>query len=265
MGTLGYGPPGLFPGFQGFGLGYHLGYGYGGDALGVGSGGGYPMYGGPGYPHPWPKLRRIGRATPFYYYGGPGFPTPDHPNYFGAVGPLVIDQPVISTSGNYNDPSVATSFGIYTGALPYPDSAFAPFTAEASGTTIEMKPATPPAGPAPGVLFSPSSRNDGETAPLVPQAHDLGFEQEPIITHDHEKRMKVTRVDSGTLAQKGGLHAGDIIHSINGYVTEAPGNLPWIIAKAAPDRVLTMTVRNANNTNEHTVVIPVGLAVASGR
>ena len=33
-GTLGYGPPGIYPGFQGFGLGYHLGYGYGGDALG---------------------------------------------------------------------------------------------------------------------------------------------------------------------------------------------------------------------------------------
>ena len=30
-GTLGYGPPGIFPGFQGFGLGYHLGYGYGGE------------------------------------------------------------------------------------------------------------------------------------------------------------------------------------------------------------------------------------------
>ena len=34
-GTLGYGGPGLYPGFQGFGLGYHPGYGYGGDALGV--------------------------------------------------------------------------------------------------------------------------------------------------------------------------------------------------------------------------------------
>src|SRR4051794_35470367 len=30
FGTLGYGGPGLYPGFQGFGLGYHPGYGYGG-------------------------------------------------------------------------------------------------------------------------------------------------------------------------------------------------------------------------------------------
>src|SRR5512135_3687906 len=70
MGTLGYGKPGLYPGFQGFGLGYHRGYGYGGDALGVGAGGGYPFYGGPGYCHPWPALRRIGGITPFPFYGG---------------------------------------------------------------------------------------------------------------------------------------------------------------------------------------------------
>src|SRR5262249_25944161 len=44
-GTLGYGKPGLYPGFQGFGLGYHPGYGYGGAALGVGADGGYPFYG----------------------------------------------------------------------------------------------------------------------------------------------------------------------------------------------------------------------------
>ena len=64
-GTLGYGAPGLYPGFHGFGLGYHLGYGYGGDALGVGADGGYPLYGGPGYPHCEPRLRRIGGITPF--------------------------------------------------------------------------------------------------------------------------------------------------------------------------------------------------------
>ena len=75
-GTLGYAKPGLYPGFQGFGLGYHLGYGYGGSALGVGADGGYPFYGGPGYPHPWPTLRRIGGITPFPFYGGPGGPMP---------------------------------------------------------------------------------------------------------------------------------------------------------------------------------------------
>ena len=51
--------------FQGFGLGYHLGYGYGGAAIGVGPDGGYPFYGGPGYPHPAPCLRRCGGITPY--------------------------------------------------------------------------------------------------------------------------------------------------------------------------------------------------------
>src|SRR5436309_1585417 len=75
------------PGFQGFGLKYHPGYGYGGDALGVGAGGGYPFYGGPGYPCAEPRLRRLGKIVPFPYYGGPGYPSPGHPNYFGPVGP----------------------------------------------------------------------------------------------------------------------------------------------------------------------------------
>ena len=39
-GTLGYGPPGLHPGYYGFGLSFHRGYGYGGNALGVGAEGG---------------------------------------------------------------------------------------------------------------------------------------------------------------------------------------------------------------------------------
>lgn len=43
---------GLYPGFYGFGLSYHLGYGYGGYGLGVGADGGYPYYGGPAIPTP---------------------------------------------------------------------------------------------------------------------------------------------------------------------------------------------------------------------
>ena len=118
--------PGLYPGFQGFGLGYHLGYGYGGDALGVGADGGYPFYGGPGYPHSEPRLRRIGGITPFPYYGGPGYPSPGHPNYFGGVGPLVADQPVVTIGSDRGDPDDATGYGPFTGALPYPEHVLRP-------------------------------------------------------------------------------------------------------------------------------------------
>ena len=62
-GTLGYGPPGEHPGFFGFGLSFHPGYGYGGNGLGVGAYGGYPCYGGPGYPiqYGYPHF-----ANPYY-------------------------------------------------------------------------------------------------------------------------------------------------------------------------------------------------------
>jgi len=143
-GPLGYGRPGIHPGFQGFGKNYHLGYGYGGDALGTPSGG-YPFYGGPGYPHPWPKLRRIGGINPFTHYAGPGFPTPDHPNFYGATGPLVVDPPVITTTGGPSGADVANSYGSFTGAISYPDSAFAPFTSDAN----ESQPARNTSAPSP--------------------------------------------------------------------------------------------------------------------
>lgn len=132
VGTLGYGPPGLSPGFQGFGLGYHLGYGYGGQALGPGAFGGYPYYSGPGYPHPWPRLHRFGHLNPFPYDGGPGSPTPDCPHYFGGVGPLVADRPVIAIERGPGEAPSNSGFGPFTGTLPYSESDIAPFTTRAA-------------------------------------------------------------------------------------------------------------------------------------
>ncbi len=44
-----------------------------------------------------------------------------------------------------------------------------------------------------------------------------------------------------------------MIRSINGYLTEQPGNLAWIIANAAPDKVLKMSVRTASDGEVHTI------------
>jgi hypothetical protein len=270
-GPLGYGPPGIYPGFQGFGLGYHLGYGYGGRALGTAEGG-YPFYGGPGYPHPWPKLRRIGGINPFPHYGGPGFPTPDHPNYFGGVGgQLVVDQPVISTTGGGYGPDVAASFGNFTGALPYPDYAFAPFTSEASGTLLEMN----PTGPSPIIIptpnrrpdepLNPSSRNDSDPSRSSPHEQGLGFEQEQIVKADQSRVMKVTRIEEGSEAERAGLRVGDEIHAINEYQNTEPGHLPWILLHGAADRRLKMSVHSPGEHFDRTVIIPVGLSVATMR
>lgn len=92
-------------GFPGFGLSFHPGYGYGGRGLGVGPSGGDPFFGGPGYPHPAPALRRFGRITPFFAYDGGG-----SPNRYQASGPLIISRPYVVTNQPGGD------FGAYTGA-----------------------------------------------------------------------------------------------------------------------------------------------------
>jgi hypothetical protein len=165
-GTLGYGPPGVHPGFQGFGLGYHPGYGYGGDALGVGAEGGYPFYGGPGYPHPAPRLRRIGGINPFPHFAGPGSPTPAHPNFYGGVGPLITDEPVIAIIPEPGEAPQAVSFGAFTGAVPLPEAYFAPYTSEAAslGSASGVSTARPASTP-------PNTMPHG-TAPLNPNPRD---------------------------------------------------------------------------------------------
>src|SRR5271157_4136263 len=107
--------------------------GYGGDGLGVGSHGGYPYYGGRGYPHGEPCLQRFGKISRLPYYGGPGYSHDGHSNYFEGIGPLVVDRPVVIVGEN-NDLSHVSGYGPFTGTLPYPESLFAPYAAEAAGT-----------------------------------------------------------------------------------------------------------------------------------
>jgi hypothetical protein len=263
-GTLGYGPPGLYPGFQGFGLGYHLGYGYGGDALGVGVDGGYPFYGGPGYPHCEPPLRRLGRIAPFPYYGGPGYPTPDHPNFFGGTGPLVPDKPVITIGSDRGDLGYASGYGPFMGTLPYPESFLAPFTSRAAAagsssgvSTPNPSPIAPDTAPAggPGRPSATPPPASGAITPLPPQGRSLGIDAEPAVDAGGVRGVRVSKVDPGTAAEKAGLQAGDVIHSLNGYRTDQPGNLAWIIAHAAPDRVLKMSVRTASDGKERAITV----------
>jgi hypothetical protein len=86
--------------FQGFGLKYHLGYGFGGRAVGTGPFGGYPRYGGPG-----------------------------HTGSFLPVGPLVVNEDV-ATILPRPEPG---DYGLFTGAMPYPEHFFAPYAGEAAG------------------------------------------------------------------------------------------------------------------------------------
>lgn len=265
FGTLGYGPPGLQPGYQGFGLGYHLGYGYGGDALGVGADGGYPFYGGPGYPHCAPQLRRIGGIVPFPYFGGPGYPTPDHPNFYGEAGPRVPDRPVVTVVTEDGQPVRATDYGNFTGAVANAEAQFAPFTARAAAGVSSMRPT--PSGSIPS---SPSPPDAGITPPRPPinpppgerpdaprARRFLGIESEPAIDANGVRGMKITKVYPGSAAERSGLHEGDVVHSINDYVTQQHGDLEWIYINAAPSNILKMNVLTLSDGKEHSITVQI--------
>jgi membrane-associated protease RseP (regulator of RpoE activity) len=236
VGTLGYGPPGLFPGFQGFGLGYHLGYGYGGSALGVGAEGGYPFYGGPGYPHPAPVLSRHLAIVPFCYFGGPGYPTPEHPNFFGEPGALVGDNPVVTFEPDPAVPIQENGYGPFHGALPYPESTFAPYSTMIGEYGTD------------NASTSNSARDSGP-----PASGALGMMFEPFSEAGRPPGLKITSVIPSGVAEKAGLRIGDVMVSINGYVTQKLTDPEWIILNASPDKVLKMNVRFAGDGKDHAV------------
>ncbi len=249
-GTLGYGGPGLFPGFQGFGLGYFPGYGYGGGGLGVGATGGDPFYAGPGYPHGTPRLRRLGPITPFPYFGGPGYPSAGCPQFFGVVGPLSVDRPIVLETDGQDH-----AFGVFTGALPYPEAVFAPYASAvaASGSTdggaAPSLPAAPPASPA-----------------VFPPADPLGIDEEPAVDVDGVRGIKIVGIHPGTAADKSGLRIGDVIRSANGYLTTRSGNLTWIIANEAQGHLLEMNVRTVADGNLRVIRVQLPVApVNTGR
>ena len=252
QGTLGYGPPGLHPGFQGFGLGYLRGAGYGGEALGVGAEGGYPLYGGPGYPHRAPDLRRIGGIAPFCYYGGPGGPSPGHPNFFGGVGPLSPDTPIVTIP---SDSPLAGDYGPYSGMLPYPESTFAPYATAAAGDSFEdggpapTPPQSPPRPQPPTPSPSPSpSPSTGEAVPGSPDARSLlGVDTDAIVDAGSARGIKVTRLQPGGVGDKAGLKVGDVIRSANGFLTERPGHLSWVVDNATPGGLIHLNVLSASD------------------
>jgi hypothetical protein len=98
-------------------------------------------------------------------------------------------------------------------------------------------------------------------APMVgtppTQRRLLGIDEEPVVISG-VKAMKVGKVFPGTAAAKAGLQAGDVIRSVNGYLTEQRGNLAWVIANAAPNNELKLDVQTAKDGQSHliTATIP---------
>jgi PDZ domain len=220
LGTHGYATSGngdfaVLPGFAGFGMSFHRGYGYGGNGLGVGADGGYPYYGGPGYP------------CGGYLYPGPMF---------------VSDG----------------AFGPFTGPPPYPEATFAPYTAAAattgSASGMPFDPFTPSS--VEGALPPSATVPRGPTVvPSITPHGRVGIQSESFVDPNGVRVLKITSVTPTSPADQAGLQAGDVILSVNGFRTEEPGHLVWIVANQAPNRLLTMNVRNISDGKEHSVLI----------
>lgn len=217
-----------YGGYQGFGLNYHLGYGYGGRALGVGQEGGYPFYAGPGYPHAAPPLQRFGRIAPFAFNPGPGGPTADCPLYFGLVGPLVLDPGVVQVDAEPGEVEPSQSYGPFTGLVPYDESTFAAATTAAA--QVSTNPAPVPSRPDPGA------------APAAPAASRLGADYE-AFQDAQDRGVKITKLTPGGAAERAGLKVGEVILSINGYLSHTPELTAWILKNASPAEPLVIQSR----------------------
>jgi len=65
--------------------------------------------------------------------------------------------------------------------------------------------------------------------------------------------IQVARVHPGSPAERAGLQAGDTIVSANGYLTQAPGNLAWVINHHSPNGAVILKVRQVANGQDATV------------
>jgi serine protease Do len=77
----------------------------------------------------------------------------------------------------------------------------------------------------------------------------------PVIASDGVQGIRVSRVQPGTVGERAGLHAGDVVLSVNGYLTTDPGNLAWIISTKAPNGTLSMNVRNVTDGKVHVIAV----------
>lgn len=240
QGTLSYGPPGLHPGFNGFGLSFHPGYGYGGNALGTGAVGGYPCYGGPGYP---------------LHYGYPKFAYP----YYEGIGQLLYDPPVVTV-----EPMDAGDFGVFTGASAYAYT-HPSYAAEAAATGSFIPgavapPATSASSVAPERTLTPTPGNIPSTMGIVPvpvQERYLGMGVEPGVGTGGRQGLRIISILPGSTAQNAGLQVGDVILSINGQAIVQRSQLGQLIGSVPSGNQLQMTIIKTGTGQEQTLTIVV--------
>ncbi len=114
------------------------------------------------------------------------------------------------------------------------------------------------------------TRANAEEPPRRADAEDdvedsLGLTTEPATPANGPRGLKLTAVRPGSAAAKAGLHTGDVIRAVNGYVTERPAHLRWILAHAVTENALKMTVSPVTDGEPQKVTLPLPLGMDSSR
>jgi PDZ domain len=187
-----------------------IGGAFGSSAFGQGGGGlfGGIFRGGPG-------AGGFGNRGYYPYYGtNPGYGAYPGYNIYGNYG--VYGYPGSGIEGGASNPGYDPGYGGYPSFGGYGINNRLPYATSTVGS--------PPT-----------------------QKRLLGIDEEPVVIAGGIKAMKVGKVYPGTAAEKAGLQAGDVIRSVNGYLTEQRGNLAWVIANATPKNELKLNVQTAKD------------------
>jgi hypothetical protein len=187
-----------------------IGGAFGSSAFGQGGGG---LFG--GILRGGPSAGGFGNRGYYPYYGtNPGYGAYPGYNIYGNYG--VYGYPGSGIEGGASNPGYDPGYGGYPSFGGYGINNRLPYATSAVG--------------------SPSS-----------QKRLLGIDEEPVVIAGGVKAMKVGKVYPGTAAEKAGLQAGDVIRSVNGYLTEQRGNLAWVIANATPKNELKLNIQTAKD------------------
>jgi S1-C subfamily serine protease len=82
----------------------------------------------------------------------------------------------------------------------------------------------------------------------------LGIDEE-AVSDGSGQAIRVANVLANSPAQRAGLQPGDLIRSANGYLTQTPGNLAWVINHQASNNTLNLTVRKASTAQDTNVSV----------
>src|SRR5271166_3046531 len=223
----------------GMGGGGHMGGGGFGWGRGGYMGGGYYGRGGYGYGGYYPGFFGFGGLGYGLGYGfGYGYPGYGY---------------------GYGYPDYGLGYSGYGSGYYYPDYTYGTGYVYPGSSYVVDSNGNPGYVAAPGSGYTYSSAYGTvplqATTPAAPSSFllpSLGIDERKVsdATGSH---IQVARVHPGSPAERAGLKVGDTIVSANGYLTQAPGNLAWIINHYSPNGVVTLNIRKVANEQAATV------------